>query len=388
MMTLLQHQKSRNALLQILYVGVLLALVVTAALTARHNLQAQGILSGWSFLWKSTGWDMTFSLLPTSSSDPYWWFLLMGVLNTLFLGVIGLAFATLVGGLVGLARVSENKAARLLGTIYLEIFRNIPLIVQVFFWYALANRLPSPRQAIEAGGALLSNRGIYLPGLNIAGWSVAAGFLALAIGSALLLWLSLARRFRRVAPALRRRRAWIVAMVTLGTLMVLFFLGHTPDSPLLTLPELKGLNIRGGYRIQPEIYALAFAIAIYGGAYIGEIVRGGFIAVGRGQTEAAKALGLSEWQSFTRIRLPLAVRAMLPILTNQYVWLIKATTLGIVVGFADFFMVVASAITHSGQTLELIGILMAGFLIINFSLAAVMNRINRAIALKGHQNRS
>lgn len=161
--------------------------------------------------------------------------------------------------------------------------------------------------------------------------------------------------------------------------------GRLPATPLLSLPAQKGLNIRGGLRIQPELYALAFAIAIYGGAYIGEIVRGGFKSVGRGQTEAARALGLTPWQVFSRVRLPLAVRAMLPILINQYVWLIKATTLGITIGFADFFMVIAGSITHSGHTLEFIGILMAGFLVISFTLAAALNRINRSIALKGNQ---
>ncbi|MXN17866.1 ABC transporter permease subunit [Pseudooceanicola sp. GBMRC 2024] len=388
MIALWQHQKIRNALLQAAFVGGLLGLILTGALTAHHTLAAQGILSGWDFLWKATGWDMTFALLPATSSDPYWWFLLMGGLNTLFLGTIGLALATLVGILVGLARISENKAARLLGTLYLEIFRNIPLIVQVFFWYALANRLPAPRQAIEVFGALLSNRGLYVPGLNIAGWAIAGSLALLAAGLGLGLWFSLARRFRRDAPYRRRRRAWGTALLAVILAALTLALGHGMGTPWITAPALRGLNIRGGYRIQPEVYTLAFSIAIYGGAYIGEIVRGGFIAVGRGQDEAAKSLGLTRWQSFTRIRLPLAIRAMLPILTNQYVWLIKATTLGITVGYADFFMVVSASITHSGQTLELIGILMLGFLVLNFSLAAGMNRINRAIALKGHQNRS
>ena len=129
-------------------------------------------------------------------------------------------------------------------------------------------------------------------------------------------------------------------------------------------------------------------IAIYGGSYIAEIVRGGFKSVGRGQSEAAQSLGLTPWQIFSRVRLPLAFRAMLPILANQYVWLIKATTLGITVGFTDFFMIISLVINRSGQTIEAIFILMAGFLIINFTVAAVFNRINKAIALKGNQLRT
>ena len=164
-------------------------------------------------------------------------------------------------------------------------------------------------------------------------------------------------------------------------------LGHTGGAQIMTWPAVRGLNIQSGYRIPPEIYALVFAIAIYGGAYVAEIVRGGFNAVSKGQVEAAQSLGLTPWSVFSRVRFPLAFRSMLPILTNQYVWLIKATTLGIIVGFADFFMVVNAAITHSGQTFELVGLLMVTFLIINFTLAAILNRINKAVALKGHQLR-
>lgn len=388
MIAVLQQQKVRHTILQVLYISAIAAIIITGVVNAKHNLEAQGIVSSFDFLWKATGWDMTFSLLDTKPTDPYWWFLLMGIVNTLFLGIIGLASATLVGGLVGLARISSNHSARLLGTIYVEIFRNIPLIVQVFFWYAIANRLPSPRQAFEFAGILFSNRGVYIPGFNVEGWAVAAFFLILLAGSFLFLWFIAARRFKRIGEGKRKKFSLVILGGTLVVALLTVIVGHAEGTAFLTLPELKGLNIRGGYRIQPEVYALAFSIAIYGGAYIGEIVRGGFKAVGTGQGEAAQALGLSKWHVFWRIRLPLAIRAMLPILTNQYVWLIKATTLGIVVGFADFFMVIASSITHSGQTLEFIGILMAGFLIINFSLAAVLNRINKAVALKGHQLRS
>ena len=287
--------------------------------------------------------------------------------------------------MVGLARTSRNAPAPLLGTTYIEIFRNIPLIVQVFFWYAASTQLPNPRNAITLGEIMISGRGIYLPGLNVGSGFAALAVLVLFVTLGLILWISVARRFRRVQPARSRNLRLAVLAAGLAAMAAILFLGRIPDTPLISHPELKGLNIRGGIRIQPELYVLAFSIALYGAAYIGEIVRGGFRSVGRGQVEAAQALGLTAWQVFSRVRLPLAVRAALPILINQYVWLIKATTLGIAVGFSDFFMVVAGSITHSGQTLELIGILMAGFLLINFTLAAILNRINRAIALKGKQ---
>lgn len=380
-----RSRSTRRFALQAAYVAALLALILGAALAARRNLAAQGLTSGFGFLWKSTGWEMNFTLLPAHPTDPYWWFLLLGLLNTLFMGLIGLAGASIIGLVVGLMRSGRNPAARLLGTIYIELFRNLPLILQLFFWYAVANALPGPRQAIAFGGALISSRGIYLPGLNVAQGAVALAAALLLAGAALSVWLATARRFRGIGPA--RRRAMVLlppGLALLGGALALA-VSHDRGLPWQSWPAAAGLKIDGGIRIQPEFYCLAIAITTYGGAYVGEIVRGGFKAVGRGQTEAARALGLSPWQVFSRVRLPLAFRAMLPILINQYVWLIKATTLGIAVGFSDFFMVIASSITHSGHTLEFIAILMGGFLAINFTLAAVLNRLNRAIALKGHQ---
>ncbi|RJT40604.1 ABC transporter permease subunit [Mesorhizobium waimense] len=386
MFKLLRNQKVRNALLQALYVGALGALVIAGTLIARQNLAAQGITSGFDFLFKSTGWDLGFSLLPASANDPYWWYFIIGILNTLFLGSFGLALATLVGMIVGLAQTSANDLAKLLGRTYVDVFRNIPLILQVFFWYALITHLPPPRSAHEGWGMLLTSRGLYLPAPNVGGLALLAASLAVVAAIVLPIWLGRTSLLSR--PLGQRFSVQLAAVAAALVCAVLFlFAGRLPDSPLLDLPSLQGLNLRGGLRIPPEFSALVVAIAIYGGSYIGEIVRGGFKAVGKGQVEAASSLGLTPWQVFTLVRLPLALRAMLPILANQYVWLMKATTMGIAVGFTDFFMITALTINHSGQTLEAIGILMAGFLAINLSLAALFNRINKAIALKGNQLR-
>jgi His/Glu/Gln/Arg/opine family amino acid ABC transporter permease subunit len=384
--SLLRNQKVRNALLQIFYVGALGAMVLAGILIARRNLAAQGITSGFDFLFKSTGWDMNFSLLPATAMDPYWWFFLNGIINTLFLGTFGLVLATVVGTIVGLARTSSNDLARLLGRTYVDIFRNIPLILQVFFWYAVITHLPSPRAAEESWGTFLTSRGLYVPVPNVGAWTLAAAVAAVLAAVVLPLWLGRTHRIDR--PLGQRLPLQLTAAAAALACAVLILLaGRLPDAPFLDVPALKGLNLRGGLRIPPEFATLVVAIAIYGGSYIAEIVRGGFKAVGKGQMEAANSLGLTSWQVFTLVRLPLALRAMLPILANQYVWLMKATTMGIAVGFTDFFMIVALTINHSGQTLEAIGILMGGFLVINLTLAAVFNRINKAIALKGNQLR-
>ncbi|CDX35594.1 amino-acid transporter subunit; membrane component of ABC superfamily [Mesorhizobium plurifarium] len=386
MVSLLRNQKVRNTLLQVLFVGSLAAMILACVMIARRNLAEQGITSGFDFLFKSTGWDVNFSLLPANANDPYWWFFLIGIINTLFLGTTGLVLATIVGTIVGLARTSSNELARLLGRTYVDIFRNIPLILQVFFWYAVITHLPTPRAAHEAFGMLLTSRGLYVPVPNVGGAALAAAMLAVIAAVALPVWLG--RTSRLSQPLGERLGIQLTAAATaLASGAVILALGRSPGVPILDFPSLQGLNLKGGLRIPPEFSALAVAIAIYGGSYIAEIVRGGFKAVGKGQMEAALSLGLSPWRVFTLVRLPLALRAMLPILANQYVWLMKATTMGIAVGFTDFFMIVALTINHSGQTLEVIGILMAGFLAINLSLAAVFNRINRAIALKGNQLR-
>lgn len=387
---ILSNGKTRNAVLQAAYVLFWVVLVLTCMLVARANLAESNIVSGFDFLWKSTGWKVGFSLIEFQASDPYWKVLVIGLMNTLFLGVIGLVLATVVGIVVGMARTADNDLANLLGTIYVETFRNIPLIVQVFFWYAVVTRFPGPRNALSYVGdsIFLSSRGIYVPGLNITGLSAFHGIVAFLVALGLIVWVSAARRFRRMERGPKR---WLRLAILLGGLivmLVIFALGRIPHTTMIGIPELKGLAFRDGIRVPPELTALAISMAIYGGAYIAEIVRGGFKSVGHGQVEAAQSLGLTPWQVFSQVRFPLALRAMLPILTNQYIWLIKATTLGIAIGFTDFFMVVSISINQSGQTLELIGILMAGFLIINFGLAAILNRINKTIALKGHQLRA
>ena len=387
MSNLWRNQKARNLFLQGLFVAAVLLIVIGGWMNAQQTMQSQRMISGFGFLHKSTGWDVNFSLLPASANDPYWWFFVIGIVNTLFLGVLGLMLATFIGGLVGLARTSSNAMLQLLGRTYVDFFRNIPLILQVFFWYAFVTRLPSVRNAIEIGPMTLSSRGVYIPALNVGGWSLFAAALALVAAVVLPLW---TRTTRRIDKPRAERRGMVLAAFfsSLALALTLLWLGRLPETPLIDVPQLQGLNMRGGLRVSPEFSALLIAIGIYGGAYIGEIVRGGFKAVGRGQTEAANSLGLSPWQTFSRISLPLALRAMLPILANQYIWLIKATTMGIAIGFTDFFMIVAVTINQSGQTIEAIAILMAGFLAINLTIAAIFNRINKAIALKGNQLRS
>lgn len=369
-----------------------LALIVGVVLIFRAgqaSLAAQGITSGFGFLERSTGWDVSFSLIPYSTFDPYWRVLLVGLLNTLFLGGIGLVLASVLGVIVGVMRTANNAVLNAFGTIYVDVLRNVPLILQAFFWYAVFTHLPRPKQALVVADVLvLSSRGIYLPGLNVSASAAMFGGAAILVGLILALLISLAPRptlaRRKRLPKLAKASLW--GGCALG--IVILLANKIPGAPLLNVAELKGLKFVGGIRISPEFAALLVAMSLYGGAYLGEIIRAGFMSVSGGQVEAAKALGLTSWQVFGKVRLPLALRAVLPTLTNQYVWLLKATTLGIAVGFSDFFMVISTSINQSGQTVELITILMAGFLIMNNVLAGLMNLINKRIALRGTQLRA
>jgi len=387
MSALLKDRRVRDTLLQVSFVGSIVLILLVFVVSGKTNLEAQGLTSGFDFLERSTGWRINFSLIEYSTSSPYSEAILVGILNSLFLGAIALPLATIIGTAVGVMRTSGNGMAELLGTMYVELFRNVPLILQLLFWYTLLLALPSPKKVTPLFDVIaFTGRGIYIPGLNVSGGSVFVAFIILAIGLGLSLWFGVKRwpNLDLKHASRERKLLWIVFA---AVAVIAMWIGRLPDTPLVSVPVQKGLNFKEGIRISPELMACVIAISVYGGAYIAEIIRAGFNAVPRGQGEAGHALGLTDWQIFSRIRLPLTIRIVMPTLINQYVWLFKATTIGIAISFADFFMVISTAINQSGQTLELIGILMGGFLIINYSIAWVLNRVNDAIKLRGTQLR-
>jgi len=386
MLSLLRDEKARNNAIQASALACVTAVVLSLIITTHNNLAAQGITSGFGFLQRTTGWDIPFSLLDYTIRDQYWRVLLIGFLNTLYIGLFSLFFATLFGTLIGIARIARNPLLRLISTVYVEIFRNIPLILQAFFWYAIATHLPPPRRALELWDiAYLSSRGVFVPSLNITTWSAVA-FVACAIA---IIVIGVVYRSRAsAAGATPRLGVWLASMAGAITLaaIVAVLLGREPDGPLFVVPQLQGLRFDGGFRMIPEFSALAVSIIVFGSAYIAEIVRGGFNAVHRGQLECARALGLRPWMVMVNVHIPLALRAIVPPLGNMYVWLMKATTLGIAIGFSDLFMIVSTSINQSGQTIELLLLMMAGFFIINYSISSLMNLLNRSIALKGYDS--
>ena len=378
MRSFLKNSRTRGQLIQATVLVATIGVLLTFVLTTRRNLIDQGIASGFGFLERSTGWPINYSLFEVTANSTYAEFLLAGLLNTLLVGVLGVSLATVIGVAVGLMRISHNLVLNVVGTTFVEVFRNVPLILQVFVWYAVLTHLPSPRSAISLlGMGFLSNRGLILPALDMTALDVILFFLGLGVAAFALSRLT-------GASDLLKRHSWsLLAGIAALLFVVLLFTGRTPDASLVSIPELRGLRFVGGLTIKPEFTALLVSIAVFGGAYIGEIVRGGFLSVDKGKIEAARALGLTSFMVNRLVRIPLAIRAILPALTNQYIWLMKATTLGIAIGYPDYFMIVSTSINQSGQTIELIGFLMLGFLAINFLLGFIMNWFNKRLAIKG-----
>ena len=319
--------------------GILLVIVWSPLRPDRRsNLEAQGLTSGFAFLQRATGWGVSFSLIPFETSDTYLKVIWVGLLNSLFLGAISLTLATVIGTAIGIMRVSGNRMAELIGTTYVEIFRNLPMLLQVFFWYAILVSLPQPREAVSiADIAFLSSRGIYLPGLNVTGLSVFIAALTLVAAFGLRLWLSTGHVFRRMA---QKRKTMFARAIWLGWLVlaiILLWSGRIPDTPLLSIAFLKA-----------SISAKHPCFAGASGMHCSDLNlrrrlyrrdRAARLQCRTERTERSRSrLGLTAWQIFSRIRLPLAVRSVMPTLTNQYVWLFKSTTIGIAVGFVDFLL--------------------------------------------------
>lgn len=373
---LFASQRFRRIALQAGFAIAVALLIVSIIVTGQRNIADQGIATGFGFLERTTGWPINFSVIEVTGRSTYARVLWAGLLNTMLVGFLTLIFATILGLILALMRVSNNTLMKLVGTTYVEVFRNVPVILQVFFWYAILTHLPSPKQAYEiAGSVYLSNRGLMFPAPTLSAndlMLLALTFGVLTIG----LW------FTRDRLSPMRRWGGTVGIFVI-IFAILLVTGREPGMPLISVPALKGLRFVGGISLKPEFSALLIGLVLFGASYIGEIIRGGLLSVDRGKLEAGTALGLSTYQINRLIRIPLAFRAMLPSLTNQYIWLMKGTTVGIAIGYPDYFAIVSTSINQSGQTMELLALLMGGFIIINYSIGFAMNAINERIKLKG-----
>jgi general L-amino acid transport system permease protein len=359
--------------LQILFVAALVWIGYEIVANARANLQAQRITSGFGFLDNTAGFDVSQSLIPYSGSDTYTRVFLVGLLNTLLVSTIGIFFATVIGFLVALGRLSPNWLLSRISGGYVELIRNLPLLFQILFWYlAVLSALPNPRQSISLFGSLfLSNRGFVVP-KPIAQTGLEP--FALAILVAIVASLLLQRYARRqLFESGRLIKIWpyvVGLLIGLPLLTALLF------GPPVTfeVPELKGFNFSGGSRIIPEFVALTVALSTYTAAFIAEIVRAGIQSVHKGQMEAGSSLGLQRGSVLRLIVVPQAMRVILPPLTNQYLNLTKNSSLAVAIGYPDLFSVFAgTTLSQTGQAIEIIAITMGVYLLISLVTSAIMS---------------
>ena len=371
----------RAWLFQILAILAVVAVAIYLIHNTINNLSSRGITSGFAFLDRSAGFGIVQHLIDYQQGDPYGRVFLVGLLNTLLVSALCIVFASFIGFFLGLARLSDNWLLRKLSTIYIETFRNIPPLLQIFFWYfAVLRNLPGPRQAASAlEMVFLSNRGLYIPSPQF-GEGVLAFVLSVAIAIALSVGLFRFNKMHQMKTG-QLRRTWPTA---LGLIVLLPLIAHWLFGAALhwDIPQLRGFNFRGGMVLIPELAALTLALSVYTSAFIAEIIRAGIQAVPYGQHEAARSLGLPNTVTLRQVIIPQALRVIIPPLTSQYLNIVKNSSLAAAIGYPDMVSLFAGTVLNqTGQAIETIAITMSVYLVISLSISLLMNIYNRRIAL-------
>ncbi|MFC0410014.1 amino acid ABC transporter permease [Roseomonas elaeocarpi] len=374
-----RDERVRAVVWQVLIVALVAAIIWWLVGNTMHNLEVRRIATGFGFLNREAGLPIGEHLIDYTPTSTYFRALLIGVLNTLKVAVVGVILATVLGTLVGIARLSRNWLLGKIAAIYVEVIRDIPLLLQLLFWYTIMQALPAPRQSLNpVTGVFLSNRGLKLPWVQ---WQDAHTYAVLAfILGALGLW-AFARNARaRQMQDGQPRRVWPAAIGALVVFPVaVWAAAGAPWQP--DLPVLRGFNFAGGASISPEYFTLLLGLVLYTAAFIAEIVRAGITSVAGGQWEAAEALGLKRSTVLRRIILPQALRVIIPPMTSQYLNLTKNSSLAVAIGYQDIVSISNTTLNQTGQAIEGIAIIMLVYLCISLSISLFMNWYNTRIAL-------
>ncbi len=381
-MSFLRNEKVRGILYQLItIIGFVIFMMYIAQNTA-HNIEARGIKSGFNFLNTTAGFDITETPIHFDHSSTNWDVFKVGLFNTLIVSFWGIILTSLLGLIIGVARLSKNWIISHLAATYIEIFRNIPILLQILFWYnVVLAAMPSVRQSYSFLGSIFINqRGLFIPKpiFEDGSWMIVAGFIAALLGG----WI-LQRYAQKKLEA--EGKEIPVLLPALALLVLLPLLGYfIAGKPMhLDYPALKGFNFRGGSTLTPEFLALLFALATYTAAYVAEAIRSGIEAVDKGQKEAATALGLRPIQSLKLVVLPQAVRISIPPIINQYLNLIKNSSLAAAIGYPELVTVFAgTSLNVTGQALEIIGITMLTYLVISLIVSVILNWFNKKMKIK------
>ncbi|GGE45200.1 amino acid ABC transporter permease [Agaricicola taiwanensis] len=379
--SLVNNPRVRGFIFQLITAIIIAVVLYIFVTNAQTNLRSQGIATGFGFLDQPASFDVNQSLIEFTQNATYGRVLLVGILNTLLVAAVGIILATIIGFMVGIARLSPNWMVRTLGTIYVEVTRNLPPLFQIFFWYVVLIKFsPSPRDSFSLFNAFFySNRGLYMPSVVLGNGAI---FIELSIVIAVVLALVVRywARKRQEQTGEQFPVLWTAIGLIIGLPLIVSAIFGFPIT--FDVPELGGFNFRGGTRVIPEFVALTWALSIYTAGFIAEIVRAGIMAVSHGQTEAAGSLGLRPGPTLRLVVIPQAMRVIIPPLTSQYLNLTKNSSLAVAVGYPEITAIFAgTTLNQTGQAIEVIAITMCVYLTISIVTSIFMNWYNRRVAL-------
>ncbi|PLY08869.1 MAG: amino acid ABC transporter permease [Arcobacter sp.] len=346
------------------------------------NIEKRGINTGFDFLGSEAGFGILQSLIAYDESDSHGKVFIVGLLNTILVSGIGIFFATIIGLLVGIGRLSKNFMIAKLSMIYVETFRNIPILLQILFWYnVVLASLPSPKQSISFFDSIFfNNRGLYIP-KPILESGFTAVIIAFILAIAAVIYLSKWANKRHDETGEEFPTIWVSVGILIGAPVIVYFLSGTPAT--LEYAVFKGFNFKGGWTLIPELLALAFALSIYTATYIAEAVRAGIEAVPIGQKEAAHALGLKDYIILKKVVLPQALRVIIPPVINQYLNLVKNSSLATAIGYPELVTIFSgTSLNQVGQAVEIILMTMAVYLTLSILISILMNYINSRMQIK------
>ena len=376
----LNNPDVRAVLYQILVVGIVAFGVWYLISNTMQNLETRKIATGFGFLGREAGLPIGEHLIEYTPADTYLKALIVGLLNTLRVAVLGIILATILGTFIGIARLSKNWLVAQTARVYVEVMRNLPLLLQLLFWWTLfRDMFPGPRDAISPlTGVFLSNRGVKVPTLV---WEAehTIVLIVMLIGIAATIALQRWAKQRQAQTGQQFPILRVAAGLILGLPLLVFLVLGAPVK--LDIPVLRGFNFVGGATLTPEFAALLIGLVTYTAAFIAEIVRSGILAVSHGQTEAASAVGLKRSQVLRLVVLPQALRVIVPPTTSQYLNITKNSSLAVAIGYPDIVSVANTTLNQTGQAIEGIAIIMAVYLTISLSISLFMNWYNKHIAL-------
>jgi len=381
--SILNNKLFRDIVSQFIVVFLLVLFLWSIVTNLFYNIDHRGITTGFAFFSQTAGFGISESPITYTEDSTYFRAFLVGLTNTLIVSFVGIFFASIIGLIIGVARLSKNFIVSKLALAYIEFFRNIPLLLQILFWYnVVLAALPSPKQSITLSSIMfLNNRGLYLPKPILEhgfGMVIAAIFVAILAIIFLKKWAN--KKFEQTG---NETKVWPWAIVIFIGLPLLVF--NILGSPMtFDFPALKGFNFKGGMNYSPEFLALTFALSVYTASLIAEAIRSGIEAVAKGQKEAAASLGLTHYQALKLVILPQAIRIAIPPIIGQYLNLIKNSSLATAIGYPDLVTVFSGTVLNqTGQAIEIIAVTMAVYLTISLFVSFLLNIVNKKLEIKG-----